>query len=567
MDNAIRKFIVAYFSHEFQLFDDTVRTSSGGLGVVARDDLYGFEQLKFPAIGITLWSSHGYARQIVRDNSWMDIIYPPNPIERTMIIGSYHMNLSGKQFKVNIRQINDIHREHTMLIGLDTDLEENPLDIRLITRTLYGGLHSTASFGCPFATEDWIKICQQALLGIGGMIALRTLGIEVDLYHMNESHGAYAQMLKYQELLNQGYAPVHAEEKIKQRFVYTNHTPIEAGNPVHSLKVSIEALSAYINADTMTDLAGGPGSGSLKMTEIAFRLSRKWNGVADLHAAVIREMYKRPEILGIRNGIYVPAWQMPEFRDEKDPMKIPEIKTYYKEIVYRECLRRAKECGLTANDNVVLANFLNAYPTLSFARRWAGYKRLQMPIHERERPMFDRLIDWGLISLIWGGSPHADDKDRRNDWNHMLAETRKHQNALVFLNYDPWGMKYLKAAADIWLNFMWFGREACGTSWMSAMLNCALNMSILDGGVPEAKQFVVGYGSTELGGWEDQYAKDADAFWKELVGTQLPRFWHREPELYNFLFNAKEWAEENLSVIPTCKRYITELYEMEVPQQ
>ena len=559
----LKKFNVGYFSHEFQLFLDDVRTSSGGLGVVARDDLYGFEQLKFSAIGITLWSSHGYACQIVKDDRSMDIIYPANPIQNTEIVGSFYMDFSGKHSKVLIRKVTDIDRKYTKLIGLDTDIEENAPEVRLITRVLYGGLHATAAAGKPFAEDKWLKICQQALLGIGGMIALRTLGCEVGLYHMNESHGAFAQMLKYQELINQGYSKAHAEELVKRLFVYTNHTPVPAGNPVHPKDMCIEALSAFITEDTFNDFGK---DNSIPMTDIAFRLSRKSNGVADLHAAVIRKMYNRPEILGIRNGIYVPEWQMPEFRDMKNPAEIPEIKAHYKEMVYRESLRRAKECGLTANNNIVLKEFVNAYPTVSFARRWAGYKRLQMLIHENERKIFDHFLDWGLVSLLWGGSPHADDVDRRIDWDKMLAETRDHKNALVFLNYDPWGMKYLKAAADIWFNFMWYGREACGTSWISAMLNCALNMSILDGGIPEAKQWVIGYGSTEVSqDWDGQYKKDADDLYRTLVGKVLPRFWNKDPSLYAFLFEAKQWAEENLSVIPTCKRYITELYEMEVP--
>ena len=563
MSDVLQRFNVAYFTHECQLFSDIIRTSSGGLGVVSRDDLYGFEQLGFPAVGITLGPTHGYGKQIIRNDKEMDIVYPANPTHKREVLGFCSMWLSGREVKIEVADVNDIERKYTRLLQLSTDVEGNPEDIRHITRVLYGGVHSTGAFFPSKWEEDkWLKVCQQAVLGIGGLMAMRLLGIEADLNHMNESHGAFAQLFIYQEYLRQGYSPAVAREKTVRRFVYTNHTPVEAGNPVHPYDLTVDVLKAHIDKETYAQISGT--TDCVPMTEIAFALSRKSNGVADLHAKVIRDMYHRPEILGIRNGIYVPEWQLEEFRRIDKPSDIPKVKAYYKEVVFKECLRRARECGFTGNDKISLDEFLAAYPTLSFARRWAGYKRMRLITNESERAFFENYLKWGKMSLIWGGSPHADDTEQRKNWEEMLAYVRKFPNVLTFLNYDPWGMKYLKASADIWFNFMWYLHEACGTSWMSGLLNCALNVTILDGGTGEAKDWVISYGSTEAGGWEDQYAYDAQDLWKKLSTEILPKFWSRDPSLYAFLFEAKQWAEENLSFVPTCERYIKELYEMEI---
>lgn len=569
MNSATAEFVgntynVAYFTHEIQSVNEELQTGVGGLGVVACDHVMAAEEYGFPLIAIALFPTHGYYKQALMGDGMAVTYIPNNHAHIAQSTGEFFsLHISGEEVKVEIILLKDSVRNHTAVLMLNTDVEGNSDRMRGITRTMYGGKHATG-----VEDERWIKVAQAYVLGVGGMQALDHLGIDVDLYHLNESHAAFAQIYYLDELVREDASWDRAVEMVRSRFVFTNHTVVGAGNASHDLDMICDDIAEHyqsLSKETFTKL-DIVRDHMVHMTPTCLALSGVVNGVSKLHGEILRSEWGDSGIIGILNGIHVPRWQMPEFRDVKNPQEIPEIKALYKEKLLRVCSEKTLEFGSTVNSNVDLGTLCST-PLVGFARRWAEYKRLTMPVHDKELPFVKKLLDMDLLSIVWGGKPHPDDHTMINHWNWLFRETEYNlKNTLVFLDYDLSGMLLLKAASDVWLNMMWYGYEASGTSGMSAMLNCSLNVSVADGMFfePAMDGKFVPYGAHQHGDWESQYNADAHDLWRVMTRDVLPRFWHKESDIYSYVYDLKQMSEELFSSQRSFAEYADKMYRMPV---
>ena len=224
---------VAYLTHEIQSVDETIHCGVGGLGVVAADHIIAAENVGFPIIACSLYPRKGYYKQALMGNA-MGVEYVSN--DDTGIVVStgefFTLPMGDMHVKVEILVLEDMLRTHTKVILLSTDLEENPEHVRHITRNMYSGKHATG-----MQDEGWIKMAQAFILGWGSRMAFEKLGITVDLWHLNESHAAFAQLYHLNKLLDEGYLWDKAVKATIASHVFTNHTVVGAGNSHHNMNI------------------------------------------------------------------------------------------------------------------------------------------------------------------------------------------------------------------------------------------------------------------------------------------------------------------------------------------
>jgi len=283
---------VAYFCMEYGL-DNDFKIYSGGLGILAGDYLKGAKENNMPIVGIGLRWKQGYSEQRIDEKGNLYDCYRAYNYD--------FLEDTGVKVKVRIRQ-EDITCKvwkvdcfgNVDLYLLDTDIEEN--SNRFITGQLYGG-----------GSED--RIAQEMVLGIGGIRALRALGIKTDVYHFNEGHAVLAGLELIREEMHKGQKFEKALEKTREEIVFTTHTPVKAGNESHSIETLLYMKANLgLSVEQLNQLGGIP----FNMTIAAFALSRKANAVAALHNETANIMWdeieNKPEIIGITNGIHKGTW-------------------------------------------------------------------------------------------------------------------------------------------------------------------------------------------------------------------------------------------------------------------
>ncbi len=302
-------FLVAYFSTEFGL-DESLPIYSGGLGVLAGDHLKSSSDLGVPLVGVGLLYREGYFRQGLDESGWQVERYPTNDPARlalTLEEPEVRVHLDGEDVTVRIWRA-DAGR--TRLYLLDTDVEGNSDRARGVTWTLYGG-------------DREQRLRQELVLGIGGVRALRALGLEPTVFHMNEGHSAFLVLERVRALLVAGVGRDEAIEQVRATTVFTTHTPVPAGNEVFEPELVRRYLGAAIERyggvweDVLRFARANGDEHSFGLTPLALRTSAYANGVSALHGRVAREMWADvwPErdpaevpIGSITNGVHGPTW-------------------------------------------------------------------------------------------------------------------------------------------------------------------------------------------------------------------------------------------------------------------
>ena len=448
-----------YFSMEFAI-DQSFKIYSGGLGFLAGSHMRSAAAMRQNFCGIGIFWTCGYYNQTRGDGREMAVQFRrkhPAFLRETGI--EFTLRIFDQDVIVRALYLpGDVFGTVPMFF-LTTDVEGNSAFGRNITQRLYDHDHN-------------VRIAQYMVLGRGGARLLEELGVQPDVYHLNEAHGLSA--------LFRFYETCRDKEAVKKKFVFTTHTPEEAGNETTNVHVLKQAgFFGSVELDEIRDLIDLRDD-TFNHSLAALRLSHKANGVSRLHGEVSREMWKDHQgicpidhITNAQNKKYWADSILENARQHGDLDTLRRRKRELKEKLFRIV---ADQSGKLMNPDVL---------TIVWARRFAGYKRADLIT--RERQMFRELLNRTdqPIQIIWAGKPYPFDYSAIETFNHLINLTAPNPNATVLVGYELELSRDLKNGSDVWLNNPVVTREASGTSGMTAAMNGSLNFSTWDGWICE----------------------------------------------------------------------------------
>lgn len=451
---------VAYFSMEFAL-EQVLKIYSGGLGFLAGSHMRSAYNLKQDMIGIGILWKFGYYDQARNHDqtlqpTWTKKMY--SFLEDTGL--KFQIEIHSAPVWVKVWYL-DPETFHTApMFFLSTDVPENDHISKTICHKLYDANEST-------------KLAQYILLGKGGAKLLDELNIEREVYHLNEAHGLPAAF----HLLKKFNGDL---QKVKEKLVFTTHTPEEAGNEKHNLKLCYDmSYFSGLSMEEAKKLEGSDGE-LFNHSLCALKMARIANGVSQLHGVVSREMWSKYsgicEIKSITNAQDFKYWGDKELYNAKDENN-DTIFDYRKKLLKKRLFKIvADQTGNLFDPNTF---------TMVWARRFAGYKRADLLLHDKER--FKKLLNHPKypVQIIWAGKPYPMDYSSISTFNTLVEESNNYKNMAVLTGYELSLSKSLKQGSDVWLNNPRVPREASGTSGMSAAMNGSVNLSTDDGWIPE----------------------------------------------------------------------------------
>ncbi|MEY5047684.1 MAG: alpha-glucan family phosphorylase [Bacteroidota bacterium] len=451
---------VAYFSMEYAI-DQALKIYSGGLGFLAGSHLRSAHALNKNLIGIGILWKHGYYDQDRNENQEMVCTFRNKSyhfLEDTLI--KFTVNIHDKEVWVKAFLLKPETFGSAPLYLLSTDVPENDFLSQTITHNLYDKNEAT-------------RIAQSIILGIGGGKLIDILNLNIQTYHLNEAHAlplAFYLFKKYDE----------DKEKVKQKLVFTTHTPEVAGNEERNKDLLAEMhFFGELNIQQVEQITNQFGL-NLNYTLAALQLSRKANAVSQIHGNVSREMWKGNnnicEITHITNAQNQAYWQDNILKSALDNNDFQLLELRKKELKSELFQTVANQTGKLFDKNIL---------TIVWARRFAGYKRADLLLRDLEQ--FNELIhdQKSPIQIIWAGKPYPFAQADLELFHSIQQQTSHLKNVAVLTGYELALSAQLKKGADIWLNTPRFTREASGTSGMSAAMNGAINFSIPDGWVAE----------------------------------------------------------------------------------
>lgn len=547
---------VAYFSMEIGLRDD-LPTYSGGLGVLAGDTIKAAADIGAPMVAVTLLYSKGYFKQALDQEQGQSELavdwQPENLLTRTN--HQVAVQIADRTVKLKIWRYDVVGASNSVVpvFFLDSNHPDNSAEDKKLTDCLYGG-------------DNHYRLCQEIVLGIGGMRALSELGCShLQKYHMNEGHAAFLtiELLAQQKKLNSKEQIGKSEiEAVKRQAMFTTHTPVPAGHDRFTLKHLQENLGD-IFLDWSDDefcselkkrlLEDAYGETFLNMTHLALNLSSYVNAVARRHAEVSRQMFPGYKIDAITNGIHAETWlavPLAELFNEYLPgWQQDNYLIRNAQLIPREKLWQAHQAAkqlLIDEVNATGQKFNRDVFTIGFARRFATYKRADLIFDQPDR--LNKIADeFGGLQLVFSGKAHPKDEGGKELIKKVLAAQRNlsPRIKLAFLpNYSMRLGALITAGVDLWLNNPRRPLEASGTSGMKAALNGVPNLSILDGWwIEGCIDGVTGWaiGSDEfekldlaMTSDEDRSA-DAEALYCQLEKNILPLFHQHRDEFINIM--------------------------------
>ncbi|MFZ9387731.1 MAG: alpha-glucan family phosphorylase [Chitinophagaceae bacterium] len=451
---------VAYFSMEFATHQP-LKIYSGGLGFLAGSHLRSAYELRQNLIGIGMLWKYGYYDQERNQDQTLDVAWNEKLysfLEDTGI--KFQITIHEHPVWVKAYYLNPETFKTAPLFLLSTDLPENDYVSQTITHRLYDANVAT-------------KVAQFILLGVGGAKLVDLLGFNPDRYHLNEAHAVSSAFYLYKKYGN-------SMEKVREKLVFTTHTPEEAGNEKHDIYLC-HKMSYFcgLSVDEVKKLYGND-SDQFNHSLAALRFARLANGVSRLHGDVSRAMWGKYEnicpIISITNAQNWSYWadkQMYKFKEVGDDYWFDDRKKYLKKRAFELV---ADQTGKLFNPDVF---------TIVWARRFAGYKRAGLLTTDEDR--FHKLMTDTRypVQIVWAGKPYPVDHPAISEFNQLVHLSKRYNNMAVLIGYELTLSKRLKQAADVWLNNPRVPREASGTSGMTAAMNGAVNLSTDDGWIPE----------------------------------------------------------------------------------
>ncbi|HAL81927.1 MAG TPA: alpha-glucan family phosphorylase [Mucilaginibacter sp.] len=450
---------VAYFSMEFAI-DQALKIYSGGLGFLAGSHLRSAYELKQNTVGIGMLWKYGYYDQFRDMNADMKPMFVEKQYSFLLDTGiMFTVQVHDSPVQVKAYLLKPETFGSAPLFLLTTNLNENDEASRSITYHLYDSNEAT-------------RIAQSIILGIGGAMLLDILGLERDVYHMNEGHSLplnFYLYSKYQSL-----------EEVKKRVVFTTHTPEAAGNESHRFDLLKEMSFFYhLQSHEVKHILNIDGD-YLNYTVAALKFARKANGVSKMHAEVARDMWKGNtgicDIIAITNAQNKTYWKDEQFESalaEKNDAALAARKKEMKQQLFKIV---ADQCGKIFDENIL---------TIVWARRFASYKRADLLMRDWDR--FIKLVYNAEhpVQIIWAGKPYPGDYGAIDQFNQIIRRAKPIANCAVLTGYELGLSAIAKKGSDVWLNNPGMYREASGTSGMTAAFNGSISLSLPDGWVPE----------------------------------------------------------------------------------
>jgi len=567
---------VAYFSTEFG-WHECLQIYSGGLGVLSGDHSKAASDLGLPFVGIGLMYRHGYFRQTIDADGEQHHFYPDYDLRRIPLLPvvgpddreiEVAIDLAGRVVRAKVWKAS-VGRAPVLL--LDTDVPTNDPADRPITSLLY-------------VSGREMRLCQEYVLGAGGVEVLRQLGVEPAVWHMNEGHSALLSLERLRRAIEAepGRSFEDALARIAADAVFTTHTPVPAGNETFDaplVRRYFEPWRRLPGFDVERTLAlgrsaaGGGDDEPFNLTVLALRTSRETNGVSQLHGRVAGEMWDRivgergPErrVLAITNGVHVPTWLGRDMRAalgrhveaqferhlldidfESAVRAVPDREVWeahlkQKQRLVRLLRERALEQyarhGWSPDELRALGSLLDPDVLLvGFARRFATYKRADLLLRD-----FDKLReivshDERPVQFLFAGKAHPADRPGQELIQRIWQASNRPElkgRVLLLENYDMRIARFMVQGVDVWLNNPRRPLEASGTSGMKAALNGGLNCSVLDGwwceGYDAAHGWAIGE-SEDAPDHEQQDRGDAEGLYRLLREQIVPCFYERDPE-------------------------------------
>ncbi len=509
---------VAYFSMEIAI-DQSLATYSGGLGFLAGSHMQSAGYLQLPIVGVTMLWSYGYYDQRIDHNGEVEVAY----IRKTYdFLTDLKVKTKVKVFGEDV--VVKAYRVEPELFGtcpvylLTTDVAENSEWAKSISHKLYDG-------------DEKIRIAQETILGVGGVRILQEAGYNFDVIHMNEGHALPAAF----ELLRQYGGDLDA---VRRKTVFTTHTPVAAGNEVHWVDTLLDG-GFFVGCPR--EKAVSLGGENFSLTVAALRMSRIANAVSQLHGLVAKKMWDwvqgKCPIKAITNAVNLHYWQDARIGAAKTPKDLLSAKIEMKKDL---CQYITDNCGKRFDPNVL---------TITWARRFADYKRAWLIL--MDRPRIEKLLNENKVQIVFAGKFHPDDKMGKEMFNKILKESQTMKNVAVLPGYELALSAKLKRGSDIWLNTPLRPFEASGTSGMSANMNGALHLSILDGWAVEGTWNGINGYTVEYPGldddipWEERHWKDHKRIMEILENEIIPTYYD----------NKQEWARLMRQALRTSEAY------------
>lgn len=566
---------VVYFSAEFGIHE-SVPIYSGGLGVLSGDHIKSASGLGVPLVAIGLFYDQGYFKQHLDLDGYQQEEYLDTKVENVPMQPALGADGRPITVRIDTRTGSLFAKVWHMLVGrvnlylLDCDVEESRPEDRELTSRLYGGDHRT-------------RIRQELVLGVGGVRALKALGISPGVLHLNEGHSVFATLEAIRERMHEdGQSFDDALREVAQRTVFTTHTPVPAGHDRFDAGLIEEHLGP-LRDQLGISLQQLMGLGRVEphnegetfcMTVLGLKLSRRANAVSALHGHVSRRMWahlwpwrveEEIPIGHITNGVHVPswlAWQMQQLYDRYFPadwmrrMGEPEVwqelhrvdpgelwETHYglknlllqfvRRRVSRQCRRRGEsDEAVEQARNLLDPNIL----TIGFARRFATYKRADLLFSDMDRASAILNNPDRPVQIIYAGKAHPADEPGKRLIRKIanLRHDPRFAARVVFLeDYDINVTRHLVQGVDVWLNNPRRPLEASGTSGEKAVLNGGLNLSVLDGWWAEAYDgkngFAIGKGTNHVSD-EIGDRRDGEDLYRVLEHEVVPLFYDRDSD-------------------------------------
>lgn len=523
LDPFLHRTRVAYFTMEIALRPE-IHTYGGGLGVLAGDTARSAADLNLPMVFITLLSRDGYVRQeigsqgnqIDKPNPWTPEDWAiPLPAMIAVSIADRNVWVRPWLYILTCPVGNTVP-----VLSLDTDLDQNSPEDRQITDRLYGG-------------DDAHRLKQEIVLGIGGALLLRALGFNIRTYHLNEGHAALLALQLLRDTrrpTDLGSPDLYDRASIRERCVFTTHTPVEAGFDRFDYGLVVQLLGDFFD---LTELKALAGEDRLNMTRLALNLSGYVNGVARRHAETASGLFPGYQIRSITNGVHVHTWvhaELARLLEARFPhwAHEPEVIALADQIADDEIwaahqAAKAELLGVVRDRTGI--NLRLDIPLIGFARRMTSYKRPALLFSDLGR--LKEIAAEQPFQVVLAGLAHPLDAPGKQIIEELHRHARELESSIpiAFLHdYDMALARTLVSGADIWLNTPLPPLEASGTSGMKAALNGLLNLSVLDGWWIEA--CVEGVTGWAIEGTPPGTG-DAEALYRKLAEVVLPLYQDR----------------------------------------
>lgn len=545
---------VAYFSAEFGIRAE-LPIYSGGLGILAGDHIKAANDLGLPLVGVGLFYRRGYFQQRIRTDGVQEVIYPHlHPSEMGLELVT---DVSGKPVHISVPidrrwikiQAWCVHVGNVPIYLLDSDVETNAEKDRYLTDQLYGG-------------DREKRLCQEMILGMGGVRLLTALGIVPGVWHLNEGHVAFLALQRLLDVMRKGVSFETAREVVKANTLFTTHTPVAAGHDVFALDLLDHCFAGFYREfalekgqeqdprirDMIIDL--GRDCGHFNMTRLAMRMASKVNGVSQLHAMVTKELFHRwtphlpaqdISVEAVTNGIHTRTWLAPEMKALFDMyFDSGWLERVDDEAVWGPGLTIPAEPLWETHQKIkerMIARF--ALPiakdtlVIGFARRFATYKRADLlfqDLKRLERILFDSERP---VCFVFAGKAHPADQEGQRLLRQIIEWSRhaRFGKRIFFIeDYDFSIAQALVQGVDVWLNTPLKPMEASGTSGQKAAVNGVINCSILDGWWDEGYN---GQNGWSVNGAQDHSRdaidqRDREDFYRVLEEQIIPLYYDRD---------------------------------------